>query len=231
MLLYRKLNISFFSQLFLEVTKMFFTQKTREDVEWDLNFKAMDLLGKGKVKKFHRLRQRYPKWVPNLHGYYFSGVNLSGVNLCCANLASVKFSRVNLQGANLNSTKCEFAYFRGVLLTGCDFVGSDLNHADFTGVNASCADFGGANLDNANFSSAHLDRTNFSEASLRNTMFNGAYFFNVCFWRAVLLGANLTDAKYLDSCHFGGATVDPEMVEEIIGALRRSILTEEPALR
>lgn len=206
-----------------------FGRKTKEDVEWDLNIKAIDVLKYGRVKKFNRWRLRYPDWQPNLSGSDLNGAFIPEVNLACAGLSATRFRRADLQRARLDSTQGAGADFQGALLDGCSLTHAKFNGANFSGLNISnYADFSNAHLEGADFSGTHLFRVNFCNASLRNANFKNAWINQCNFSGASLQGADLRGTVYLYTNIFAGATVDSDkVVEDILQALRTTILVEE----
>lgn len=95
------------------------------------------------------------------------------------------------------------------ILVGVDFSGRDLtessftksilrqsnfSNADLTGVSLFGAHLEGANLAGANLSYSTLDNAIFNKANLTNAILEGAFAFHTQFKKAIIDGADFTDA-------------------------------------
>jgi uncharacterized protein YjbI with pentapeptide repeats len=173
-----------------------------------------------------------------LAGADFSGVNFTGANFSNANLTGTKFNNANLTGATFTGATLSGTQFdgatldtasfttadtnisavswgvpasaRGILLTGCQGVGTVLGNAttavDFTNANLSAATLTGAVLDNLNLTGANLsgcllaqgasgNTTNFTKANLVGLVAADSNFPNAIFTQATCYGAVFTRAN------------------------------------
>ena len=71
---------------------------------------------------------------------------------------------------------------------------SNFSNANLSGVSLFGAHLEGANLEGANLSYSTLDNANFNKANLTNAILEGAYAFHTQFRKAIIDGADFTDA-------------------------------------
>lgn len=74
---------------------------------------ALQLLLASRIQNFNVLRWDRPRYVPNLCGADFSGVNLRNAYLAYAKLRWVSFRNANLRHANLREADLRDANFSG----------------------------------------------------------------------------------------------------------------------
>lgn len=110
-----------------------------------------------------------------------SGAQLDQVTLEGAVLSGVDFVNTNLEQAILSS-----ADLSGANLTGANLVKADLKRARLCSTKMSCAQLTGAYLEDANLSFSSLEGANLTDAYLLNTIYVNTIFDRADFTRAVL---------------------------------------------
>lgn len=99
--------------------------------------------------------------MPRGRGPDFSGIDLSGVDLCERNLQHAR-----MKGCNFDKAVLKGVDFRNALLREASFGGTDLSGVDFSGAHLGGAIFNGADLSGVNFAGANLESASFFEARL-----------------------------------------------------------------
>ncbi|MCX9011594.1 MAG: pentapeptide repeat-containing protein [Candidatus Methanoperedens sp.] len=142
-----------------------------------------------------------------LSGSDFSYAKLSGAKLPGGlggnDFTGVDFSEVDLSNTELG-TKLSGAILSGRDLSHKSFEGADLSNAKLREANLFNAKLMRANLSNANFSKATLNDADFSDANLEHTNFFeakliNAYFCDSTLINVKLLGADLSDARLIET--------------------------------
>jgi uncharacterized protein YjbI with pentapeptide repeats len=149
------------------------------------------------------------RWA-NLSNLDLRGVDFRGADLSEADLSNSKLSNSNLSGCLLNEAKFReanllYANLSSSILVRADFTSAFLQYANLMQTDSTCAKFTGANMTTSNLSygyftsakflSAHLAGSNVSNANAENADFACADLRGAKFNGALLIGANLTDAK------------------------------------
>jgi KAP family P-loop domain/Pentapeptide repeats (8 copies) len=150
--------------------------------KWDRK-KALELLKRGYVKEFNKMRETVPSKELDFTGAELAGTNLSGVNLSGANLSKADFysadlnnanlsgsilDTTNLQSASLENANLENANLTFINATTCLLRNANLKGVITRNVFLSYADLTGADLTNAVLGGAHLDGADLSRANLQN---------------------------------------------------------------
>jgi len=153
----------------------------------------LDLLKKGNVEEFNRLRgQKDTASEPpmSLHGLDLTGLNLSGINLSNMLISGCKFTNTNLTKANLSSIE-----LAGGDSPFADFSNANFSEAKLTRAHIYYADFIGADFGAADLSYADLTSSNFSNADFQDANFTGANLSEVIFASTNLTNSSLIDVK------------------------------------
>ena len=162
------------------------------------NQQQLELLKQG----LHNWEQWRSENIEIIDGYstgkYKVLADLSGADLSDMDLNGVDFHGANLRGTNLS----------GSGLARADFIEADLTNAKLNGTKLFDAEFYGATLIRAELNRAELLRTNFiyanlSEANLEQSVLETTF----------LVSANLSRAKYLESClHEAPSIIDQNTI-------------------
>lgn len=133
---------------------------------------AVNLLRKGSVDKWNRLRSDAPYWHPTLSGVSWptdlSGASLRGINLWNADLTSADLTGADLAGAILHSASLDSCW-----LNRADLSEIKARHLTMRGARAMAASFRAASMDGAILDESCLRCADFSDADLSGASMRG----------------------------------------------------------
>ena len=129
--------------------------------------------------------------------------SLVGTSLLALTLRNAQYFPIlhgaDLSFAHMDHAKCDNARFRGARTIRADFKNATARNARFGCANASGAEFDGADLSQAEFIGALLEGVSFVGADLSKNVFHGAVFRNTKLEGALLIGADFTGARGLET--------------------------------
>lgn len=130
---------------------------------------ALDLLSRGKVEVWNRIRKESPTWKPKIRNNAdqkgrFASAQLDKANLRFADFTGQELHNSDLHFADLRSAVLQYAKLKGARAGRADFRNADLTGADLSKANLEHAKLDGARLHNAN-----LEQTDIELASLVGT--------------------------------------------------------------
>jgi hypothetical protein len=143
-----------------------------ETVKPVVNEKLLDLLNRGDIEQFNRLRSSVDYLSlrgidlskMRLHGANLSGCDLRETNLRETDLSSAFLTTANLYDANLSYANLHRAVLHRAQLIHCNLYNTNLKQTDLSSANLSESDCSEADLELANMSSAILKLTNLRSA-------------------------------------------------------------------
>lgn len=137
-----------------------------------------------------------------------SGADLTGADLASAHLVGARLTHsvltganltgANLSGALLTGADLSRAELAGAMLSGAELAAADLSQAVLTGAYITRAYLVGANLEAAGLTGANLCGSHLRGANMTCAELAGADLTHTDLRQAVLIGADLTEAKLLD---------------------------------
>lgn len=149
----------------------------------------LDLLKKGNVEEFNKIRAGNPLKVLNFRGASLAAAKLNGVNLSGISLQNANFIEADLSDSNLDGAEISNAVLQRANLIGSSLSRTNLSHSDFIFAHLDNTDLSGANLTYAKMDSASL-----REAHIRGADLREATFFHANLQKADLGWSNLEKA-------------------------------------
>jgi uncharacterized protein YjbI with pentapeptide repeats len=150
--------------------------------------------------------------VINVHldGIDLSFCNLQRCNLSTFQVSGARFDHAELQGANLSRTNLKSAFFECADLSEAILAGAILEGASFSVANLVGANLSGANLSEANLSNANLDHAILAGADLWRAHFLQSSLkgtdFSSCLLSSTVFGeVDLSEIRGQDRIRHGGS--------------------------
>jgi len=141
-------------------------------------------------------------------------------DLSDADLRFASLGQRDLSFANLARTDLRGADLAGAMLSQANFSSADLRTANLASAVLGWTDFRGSNLHGANLSGTTLNGLQFQDTDLSRVNFTCAKLYDVTFF-----GANLTDARGLESCiEEGHCWIDEDTIFNSGGIIPESFL-------
>ena len=130
---------------------------------------AIQILLNRNIEEWNDIREKKPKWIPDLRGASFKNRNFERPDL---DDDEVYVKERSHWGANLKGAMLQDTNFDGAKLAYVDFEGSSMRASSFKGAQLYRTNFTDTRLNSANFEDARFEYTNFENADLSGIKFN-----------------------------------------------------------